>query len=161
MVDPKRFIKGYFLGLKMVHSGLASGQAIFALIAFYLVNQGKIEPGPVADLRNTLIFLIPVLVISGILVGNLFFRNRVEKAKGQPDLTFKLIMYRVGLMGRYAILETTSLLSSVACLLTGDLFFLVFAGFVILMFLFIRVSGEKVATDLELNSQEKSLFDLE
>jgi len=145
--------KAYFKFLTIIYFALITGQLIFGLFAYYL-NSNNITVTSNPELREIFLYVVPMLFLFSMLAGYLIFRFRIRMIKARTTLVEKLTQYRSLVIVRYALLEGSSLFSIVAYLVTGDLLFLTFSGFIILFFISIRPTRERAETELRLNSSE-------
>ena len=142
--------KEYFRSLKIMFYAMIMGVIIFALVSFFLQQNGygKRE-------MDVFKYIVPLFIIGGIIVGNLLFKKQLNVALNKIDLLDKLINYRSALIIRYAFLEGSAFFAIVVYLVTGGMLFLWLAIIPILSFLLIIPSIEKTQYDLELNHEEK------
>ncbi|MDD2528078.1 MAG: hypothetical protein PHT26_08595 [Lentimicrobiaceae bacterium] len=100
-------------------------------------------------------YIVPLLIIIGIVGGNYSFKKQLKVALARIDLPDKSNYYRSALMVSYAFLEGSAFFTIVVYLLTGNMLFLGLAFIPILSFLLFVSSIEKAQYDLELNHDEK------
>jgi MFS family permease len=157
MDNVKQTSKEYFKALQVIYFALIAGQIIFGLIAFFLNQEaGFYSEDP--QLRSIFIFIVPVFVIGGFMASKIFFKKRVEEAKNKTSLIEKMSYYRAALILRYAFLEGPTFLSIIVYLLTNNWYFLVIAGFMIVIFFTIMPTSERASNELELNKNERQII---
>lgn len=147
----------YFKGLYILHIAFIIGLFVFSIIAAFLVITGAMGQDK-NNMNSILQFLVPVLVIGGIIGGLGFYRSRLNVIKQTPELKDKLGNYRGAMILRVAMMEFPALFSIIAFLLTGNYLFLGLAGLVIIIFLMLIPLKERVSNDLELSTQERSII---
>jgi hypothetical protein len=146
--------KEYFKMITSIYVAVIILQVVFGLVAYvYVSTGGSISEDP--EMRKTLIYIVPVLVIAGFSGGNMLMKNRLDKIKLKPELVEKMPEYRAATILRYALLEFPYFFSIVAFLLTKDLLFLGFGGIILVIFLTIIPTREKAIFDLELGQKDK------
>ena len=158
MVKEALDLKGYFLTLTFIHAALISGQVFFGFIAYFLVSTGGITFIDEATMKIFRI-IVPLLTIISIGASYLFFRMQLNNAKSKQDLSEKLMTYRTALIIKWAFLETPSILAIVGYLITGNRFFIIIAGLIILVFLVNKPSRNSTAFELELSRNERGKID--
>jgi len=89
-------------------------------------------------------------------MSNFMFKKQLDLAVAKSSLNEKLGGYQTALIIRFALLEGPSLFGIVSYLLSGNLLFLAISGLIILYFITIRPTRDKVETDLNLDYQEKT-----
>jgi hypothetical protein len=146
--------KEYFNMITSIYVALIVMQLIFGVIAYlYIMTGGSLTEGQ--EMRKTLIYVVPLLVIAGFSGGNIFMKSKLDKMKIKSRLVEKMPEYRAATIIRYAMLEFPFFFSIVAYVLTKDLLFLGFGAIIILIFLTIRPTRERAIQDLELNQKEQ------
>ena len=96
--------KAYFKALTIVYFALVAGQVVFALLALFLVQTGKLGDGG-EELSNIFLYVLPFFVVGGILGSNIMFKKSLAEAKNKTGLLEKMNYYRSALIIRYALLE--------------------------------------------------------
>ncbi|MDY0343718.1 MAG: hypothetical protein RBR28_09100 [Lentimicrobium sp.] len=142
--------KEFFRSLTIVFYAMIIGTVFFAAISFSLHQLGfeKAE-------MDVFKYIVPLLIIIGIVGGNFMFKKQLKVALSKIDLLDKLNNYRSALIIRYAFLEGSAFFTIAVYLVTGNMFFLGLAFIPILSFLLFVPSIEKTQFDLELNHDEK------
>lgn len=132
---------------------LLFGQVSFAVIAYFLVSTGRVDAG-LQDIEKIFTMLVPVLIISGLLVGKLVYDKKIQAAQGNKTATEKLESYRSAVIVRCALLEGPVLFAIISYLLTGKDMLLLFAIGGILLFLLLKPTKAKAASELQLSEAE-------
>jgi hypothetical protein len=158
MTNGKVNSKGFFLVLNLIHAALISGQIFFGLIAYYLVTIGAMVINP-DETVGIFRIIVPLISILSIVASYMFFRMQLNNAKSKPGLSEKLMTYRTALIVKWAFLEAPSLLAIVGYLLTGNRFFIIIAGLIIIIFLIHKPSKNTAAFELELSRNERDKID--
>ena len=157
MDNSKQTSGEHLRSLIIVFYGLLIGQVFFGLISFFLVstNHFNLEG---ADLRHVFIYLVPVFVLAGFSFSHLIFKNRLKAIDSKSSLLMKLTAYRAVLIIRYALLEGPTLFAIVVYLVTGDILFILLAALMVVYFITLRPTKEKVIRDLDLNPDEEQIL---
>ncbi|MDJ1472497.1 hypothetical protein [Xanthocytophaga flava] len=148
--------KQYFLTQSIIHLALMMGQILFAIVTFY-ISQTSLSSGN-EELKQTFTYLVPLVALIGIAAAFLLFNILLKKAREKSSLSEKISAYGTAMIVRYALLEAPSLLSIIAFFLTGDYTFLSVFGIVIILFIFLRPSKDKLIQELELDPNEEILI---
>lgn len=143
--------------LTFIHTALTMGQLLFAGLTFYLTSTRTITPD--LALNEAFKFVVPGIVIIGIISSNGLFKTLIKSAKGKQNLSEKMAAYQTASIIRWAMLEGPSLFAIVCYLLTGNYKFLLMAGAVIAVFIMNKPSKDKLVQDLELNQSESIELD--
>jgi hypothetical protein len=149
--SPESFLKS----ISIIHLALLAGQVIFAIVAY--AQSVKVYFG-IHYMDDVFMYIVPLAAIGGFMTGYTIFKKQLAAIRSKNTLGEKIIAYQTALIIRYALLEGPCLLAIVAYLLNNNLFYLVVAGLLILYFIFLRPTMEKVENDLDLNFNEKIEF---
>lgn len=141
--------------LSIIHLGLLMGQVLFALAVYYITPQ----KGFVLSGNEPFVFVGLALAIGGFIGGNLIFKQTLAKIAPDATLSRKVSAYQTAFIIRAALMEGASLFSVVAYMLGGNLFFLALTAVIVLYFITLRPTKEKIAADLNLDYNEKSTLD--
>ncbi len=151
--SPKAILKT----LPIIHIALLLGQVLFCIVVFAIQKQT-----PKFDISNTadpFLFVVPVMAIACFAISNFLFRQQLTIAAGKPTVAQKIQTYQAASIVRFAPLEGASLFGIVTYMLTGNLLFISISGLIILYFIFIRPTKDKIVTGLNLDYQEKAELD--
>ncbi len=147
--------RDYFNTLRMLFMALATGQVLFAGVAYYLQSQGQMGLDEEGEMGQIFLVLGLVMGIGGIFGGNYVYKQLLAKARGLPSLKEKLMQYRTANIVRYALLEGAAIFSLVGYLLTGAFNLLIMAGGLIVWFITLAPSQSRAIEDLELPTTER------
>jgi hypothetical protein len=147
--------EGFLKSISIIHLALLAGQVIFGIVAY--AQSGKIYFG-IHNMDSVFIYIVPLVAIGGFMGGYLTFKKQLADIRNKKSLGEKVMAYQTALIIRYALLEGPSLLAIVTYMEDGNLFFLAIAGLLMLYFLFLRPTMEKVENDLDLNFTERIEF---
>ncbi|AYL96923.1 hypothetical protein [Mucilaginibacter celer] len=135
----------------IIHLALTAGQILFAVVTFLIPK--KPATGHSNDM---LIFIVPTLAVSCFAAGHLLFKKLLSNINSQSPLKAKLISYQSATIIRLALLEGPSLFAIVSFLITGNMVFIGIAGLIILYFIYLRPTRQKIEDDLNLGYDEKA-----
>jgi hypothetical protein len=147
--------EGFLKSISIIHLALLAGQVIFSIVAY--AQSEKIYFG-IHNMDSVFIYIVPLVAVGGFMIGYLTFKKQLVDIRSKSSLGEKIIAYQTALITRYALLEGPSLLAIVIYLQSGNLFFLAIAGLLMMYFLFLRPTMEKVENDLDLNFTERIEF---
>jgi len=142
-ITPEAFIKMF----QTIHLGLLAGQALFAVVTYTQFGASKF------DIKNTadpLLYVVPLFAITSFIASVILFKLLVSKAAGKETLTEKVMAYQTALLVRFAILESASLFGLVVFFSTHNLFFLLVSIILMVYFLTLRPTKDKMDYDLNL-----------
>lgn len=146
--------KKYFNSLKIIYLILLIGQLLFlAIVAFSGFNLLE-EGDETSSLTNIFKIVAAVLAIGGVSGGRMIFQMRVNIIKTKTDLIEKMNDYRSALIIKFALLEGPAFFGIIGYMLTGNNFFLLVAGFLILVFALHYPMPDRTIKELELSSEE-------
>ena len=127
MENNRQTSKEFFKLTAMIHLGLVMGVVLFGLVVYFFIIDFQ-HPDTQSELARLFVYLVPGLVITGILASNIVYRIKLNTVKGSGDLKTKMMGYREALIIRYALLEGPALFALVAIFITNNVNFLVYPG---------------------------------
>ena len=135
----------------IIHVALLAGQVLFAAVAFML-NQSTVfylhKPG------ETYLIMAPLLTAVGYYGSRYLFNKQLENAASHQTIQAKLNVYKSGMIIRYALLEGPSLFCITCYLVTGNMAYFVFTGIIVLYFMTLWPSKERIASELNLRVED-------
>jgi len=134
------------------------GVALFGLVICFFVANFQ-QPDTRSEIAGILAYLVPGLVIAGILSSNIIFRVKLNGVIESEDLKLKMTVYRESLIIRYALLEGPALFALAAIFITNNINFLVYAGLIVVLLVSKRPTKKSAIADLALNQHEISSLD--
>jgi len=150
--------KKYFKILSVIHFYLVLGIVLFGLIVSFVLS----DTAPVdaqSGLAKLFVYLVPGLVIVGIVTSKMIFEIKRNALKENADLKSKLMGYRGSLIIRYMLLEAPALFALVTIYMTNDLSYMVYAVFMIIMLVLKRPTRKSTGKDLQLSQQEIDMLE--
>jgi hypothetical protein len=103
---------------------------------------------------DPLLFVVPFMAISCFVLSIFMYKQQLNLATNKDSASNKLVAYQTAMIVRCALLEGPSLFGIVSYLITGNLFFLIISGLIILYFISIRPTKDAVANDLNFSYDE-------
>ena len=151
---PKTFLRT----ISIIHLVLNLGLILFAAVTFF-INSGRNVFN--YNTNDPFVMVAPLLAIAGIAGGIFLFKKQVAIAQSKDTLKGKLALYQGALIQKYALVEGPAMFAIVAYDLSGNLLFLIIAGLLLLYFISIRPTKDRLVTDLDLSYEDKITFDSE
>jgi len=158
MENNQSSVKGYFKILSVIHLAMILGVVLFGLVVFFFVADFQ-QPDTRSEIAGILVYLVPALVLAGILASNIIFRVKLNGVIESDDLKLKMTVYRESLIIRYALLEGPALFALAAIFITNNINFLVYAGLIVVLLAFKRPTKKSSIADLALSQQEMASLD--
>lgn len=150
--------KGYFKLITFIHLALVLGVVLFGVVVYFFMADFQ-HPDTRSELAGLLVYLVPGLIIAGIIASNIVFRLKVNGLMGNEDLKAKMSGYREALILRYVLLEAPALFALVAIFMTNNSNFMVYAGLMVVLMATKRPTRKAAIADLALDQQEIALMD--
>ena len=147
-------MKEKFKNLQIIFLGLLLGQLTFAIVANFIITSGAI-----AD-TGMLIYLVPAVMIVGIIIGFYIFNASLTKsAEKEGTIETQFSKYRKSSMVRWAMMEIGNLLAIIAAIIEANTFYFVLFSFGLLIFATTRPSVQDFSKRFGLSSgAEKELI---
>ena len=128
---------------------------MFGLVISFLVADFQ-HPDNESDFAKILVYLVPGLLIVGIVASKMVFSNRLNILKDEMDFKLKLEKYREALIIRYALLEGPGIFALVSVFLTNNSEYLIYAAAMLIFILIKKPSIKSAINELELDQTEIS-----
>ena len=148
--------KSYLKVNSIIHLALFMGQLVFGVLVMLEVPQKGID---ITNTNNPFLFVVPVVAIGSLILSTILFKKNLGMAINNPTLKGKLMGYQTALITRFAPMEGASLFGIVSYMQTGNLLFILITGLIMLYFLSLRPTKDKITNDLNLAYEDKMLFD--
>jgi hypothetical protein len=144
--------------IQILYKALLVGQILFAAIALFVVESGRFTLHN-AELGNILLIVAVILSVGGVAFSYSLFEKRMEIVKQQNDLSSKLEGYRAALIMQLGLSEFPALLAIIFYFITGNHAFLIIIILLLVNFLNLYPSRNKIVKQLELNSEEEAILE--
>ncbi|MEM9867066.1 MAG: hypothetical protein AAF765_05220 [Bacteroidota bacterium] len=149
-------LTSYLRTLSIIHTSLIMGPIILGALLYFDTTKESIRFS--FDL-NTLFYVVPIVGLAGIFIGNLLYRNFLARIPTNLSLKQKLVRYQTASITKYALVEIPTFLGVFAFMITHNLFFLLVSAVLVLYFISLRPTTSGLAKNLELTRLEKSIFE--
>jgi hypothetical protein len=142
--------------LSVTHLALLIGQVLLALILLFVVYNNGFSSAPLWQSNgNLFILLCAAIGVAGYLGGNIMFRKKLEQINGNmKPVPEKFNEYRAACINRWALLEIPVLFCIILFYVTNNSVIILLVGVFILLFLTLRPSLQKAASDMGISEVE-------
>ncbi len=143
-------MKDNFKNLQIIFLGLLIGQITFAVVANFMIADIAVND------TEVLIYIVPIVIISSIFLGNSIFNaNRKKVVAQQGSIEEKFTAYRTSAIVRWGMLEFGTLLAVVAAIIEGKTIYFAMFAIALLFFATTRPSVDDFSQQFELSEAEK------
>jgi len=149
--------KEYFKAIRLVHTAVLAGQVIFGIIGSYLGLNNMVEVAD-SEVETVLLIIVSIFVFTGTITIYFLFKKSISKTRRSNNIFDKTAGYRSSLITQFAIIEGQSFFAIVAFILAPNIVFLIYFFAMLLYFLTLRPSKEKIITELNLDSEDEKLI---
>lgn len=143
-----------FQSLRILHGALCLGSLLFFIIVYFVLGIDDVALGQEDDLI-VFNYLVPVLIVSGLLLSRMMDRTRLGAFKFPGTLPDKIIDYRSRIVLRSALIEGPILFAIVLLMLTGNKLNVLYIGIGWLGLLYVRPHMAEFIKDYKLTAQEQ------
>lgn len=140
-----------FKSMSVVFFGLLLGMLMMGGI-IYSMNPGENLD---FDITNPFLAVMIIISIAGVFGSNLLYTFFINKIKEEDSLADKTTKIQQAVIVRLALVEGPALVGIVLYLIEANLIFLIFSALLILYFLTLKPSKDKLADDMKLTGPEK------
>lgn len=149
--------KEYFKAIRLVHTAVLAGQVIFGIIGSYLGLKNMVEVAD-SEVETVLLIIVSIFVFTGTITSYFLFKKSILKTKRSNNIFDKTAGYRSSLITRFAIIEGQSFFAIVAFIVAPNIVFLIYFFAMLLYFLTLRPSKEKMITEFNMDPEDEKLI---
>lgn len=141
-MEKEEISKKLFKELNLIHLSLLVMQMFFGLITFFLIYSGFLN---LQDKMLEIVFYVVTASYSlaAIWASNHFYTIRIRSVEAKSTIDEKIQEIKSAHIVKYAILESSSFISFVACMLTSNFLFLIPAALIVIIFIIQKPCIEK------------------
>ncbi len=143
-----------FQAIRIVHGALCLGSLLFFIIVYFVLGVEEAALGQGDDMK-IFNYLVPVLIVSGLLLSRMMDRTRLGAFKFPGTLPDKFIDYRSRIILRSALIEGPILFAIVLLMLTGNKLNVLYIAIGWLALLYVRPHMAEFIKDYQLTGQEQ------
>ena len=148
----------YFKMLSFIHLFLVLSIVIFGFVVTFIITDFQ-HPDNDSGLAKLFVYLVPGVVIVGIVASNMISTFKLNALKDSSDLNLKLKGYSEILIIRYMLLEFPSLFALVVVFMTSNIIYLMYAGLLVILLVIKKPTRKSAVADMQLNQQEIAVLD--
>lgn len=141
-----------------MHFSFFGAMLFFAGVAYY-INQNHVLDFENVDM--TLLLILALIGVSAIFGGHYVKMKQLEKASDYNSLREKLGIYQSASLIHYAFVETATLFGIILYLIKSEFSYLLVVLILMIHFLTIRPTKEKIIKSLRLNREHQMQFNKE
>ena len=150
--------KEYFKLISIIHTGLVLGVILFgAIVCLFIVDFQHVDSQ--SGLANLFVYLVPGLIMAGIIASNVIFRIKLNNLLNSEELIVKMEVYRRASIIRYAFIQLPALFALMVIFMTSDINYLVYAGLMIILLIIKRPTLKLAISELRLDQKEIALLE--
>ncbi|MCL5244722.1 hypothetical protein M4I21_02805 [Cellulophaga sp. 20_2_10] len=146
--------KGYLKVMSVMHLVFCVGILLFTIF-LYLQQESWVFTFPIS---SPSIVIVPLIAITGIYLSNYVFKKKIEPILDKKSLKQKLGVYQSALIYKFAFVEGAAFVCLVFALSNSNLFYLSFTGLIIIYFITLRPTKDKIEQQLQLKGAQKEQF---
>jgi divalent metal cation (Fe/Co/Zn/Cd) transporter len=136
--------------LLIIHIALLIGQLMFAMVCLSITP----NKGFSFNTQEPFNWVAIVLTVGGFALSAFLYRMQLSAALKRVSAKEKLLNYTTAIIMRAAPLEAASMFCIVAYILTGNTFFMGIAAIIILYFIVVIPTKDRVLTSLNLSAAD-------
>jgi len=150
--------KEYFKLISIIHMALVFAVILLGSIVCLLIVDFR-HADTQSTLANLFVYLVPGLIMAGIIASNVIFRIKLNALLNNEDLKIKMEVYRSASIIRYAFIQVPALFALMVIFMTSDINYLVYAGLMILLLIIKRPTLKLAISELRLDQKEVALLE--
>lgn len=138
----------FMKGITIIYFAMLIGMLLFGGVVLLLTSPWEMGMPPSDEV---FLYIVPIFTFLGVLLGRVIFKLKMDKLKNEESLKQKLLGLQTAVIIKFALVEAPYLLGVVATLLTGNIFYLMISGTLVMYFITLKPTREKVKRDLNLS----------
>jgi hypothetical protein len=158
MTKPTLTPKSFLTTLTIMHLSFFGAMLFFAGMAYY-VNQN--HAFNFENLDMTYLFILVLIGVFAIFGGHYVKIKQLKKARNYSGLREKLGIYQSASLINYAFVESAAFFGIILYLITSEFSYLLVALILMIHFLTIRPTKEKIIKSLQLGREHQMEFNRE
>ena len=144
-IDPEELAVQY-KSLNILQTAFASGQIIFAVIAYVLTRDDQ-RP---ADWSDPQVIVAAIFIAVLVPLSFFLYKRNLDKVKAEDNAANKIALYRGAFILRTAMLEGCTLYAIIVILITHCLTYSILVAIPLMIFLNSWITLNKMKRDLEI-----------
>ncbi|MFZ6012173.1 MAG: hypothetical protein ACOYXT_17660 [Bacteroidota bacterium] len=149
--------KTYFFTLTIIYFAQAMMLVFVAGAILFLTMTNRVE-NTSNELETIFQFIVPLATIAGLSAAQFIYKMQIGQLGSSADLKEKVRKFQSIVIIRSACLEIPGILSGVATLLTGQIYFLAGTFLMVIILIILRPTASSLSEDLNLSPSERSLI---
>jgi hypothetical protein len=158
MTKPTLTPKSFLTTLTIMHLSFFGAMFFFAGIAYYINQNHEFD---FENLNKTYLIILALIGVSAIFGGHYVKIKQLEKASNYNSLREKLGIYQNASLINYAIVESAAFFGIILYLMTSEFSYLLVALILMIHFLTIRPTKDKIIKSLQLGREHQTEFNKE
>ncbi|MDR6406271.1 MULTISPECIES: hypothetical protein [Chryseobacterium] len=141
----------FFKTLPLMFLALLAGMVMMGTIMYVMNPVTAYE----LDFKNPFLIIMLIAMIAGIFGSNLLYNYNKNKIDLKDSTESKVARIQQAVIIRFAFVEGPALLGIILYLKESNLIFLMLSAMMVLYFLTLKPSKEKIIDDMNLTSEQK------
>ena len=131
---------------------LLMGQLLFFVIAFWFSQSEEFTPSKKPD--EIFQIIVPVFGLAMMIFSRYLYNKNISSVDERAEAKVKITKYRTFKIIQWALVESASLFSLIALMITGNHLYSAVFIFLIGYFFLVKPSKESFASEMKLNSTD-------
>jgi len=149
--------KSYLKTISIIHIAFTGGLLFFSAIVYFQFTDWHFT----VPLNDVFFSSTPILATAIIFLGNFLFKKKINSILGKKSLRQRLTVYQSAILLKYAFTEGAAFICMMIALYSGNLFYLGLALIVILYFISLKPTKNKIEQQLHLTGELKDQLNRE
>lgn len=158
MTKPRLTPKSFLNTLTLMHLSFFMAMLFFAGMAYYINQSHEFD---FENLDMTFLLILVLFGVSAIFGGHFIKLKQLEKARNYSGLREKLVIYQSALLINFAIVESAAFFGIILYLIKSEFSYLLVALILMIHFLTIKPTKEKIIKSLQLGREHQMEFNRE
>lgn len=140
----------------IIYFALLISMVLFGLVAIFSTSPWEIGMPPSGEV---FLYFVPIFTFLGVLFGRVIYKRKLDSLINENSLKNKLVGLQSALIIKFAFVEAPYLLGIVSTILTGNIFYLMISGTLVMYFITLKPTKSLIIKHLDLNNQMTLQFE--
>jgi hypothetical protein len=139
--------------IQIIHFAFCTSILLFAGVTLF-INMETLRFDLYLKASEPLEFLAPLITGIALFMGPFIFNKIIQNIDMNDDLSSKLMKYQAAFIVKCAILEAGAFMCIVACFITFNVLFMVFASLAFFSIWYAKPTKDKISSVLQLQDSD-------
>ena len=139
----------FMKNLNLIYIIILVGMMLFGSVILFTTDSWE---STMPNSEDGFLIIVPLLTFIGVVLGRVIYKRKLDGLANKESLRSKLTGYQTALIIKFVLVEVPFTIGIVAALMTGNIFYLMISGTLVMYFITLKPTRSKVKKDLNLST---------